>query len=226
MRVRTENLEFQGQAGLIDCAIDHPAGEARGWALVLHPHPLHGGTRDNKVITTMARACADHGLLALRPNFRGVGRSGGEFDQAVGETADMLALLTQFHEGYLAAQAPALREAPWVLAGFSFGTAVAAQVHAGLAEAALAPPRAVVLAGTAVERFRYREVDLPADTLLVHGETDDVVPLAEAMDFARPRELPVVVLPGAGHFFHGRLLSLRQLVRQHLAAVGLPASAE
>lgn len=212
MPARTETLAFTGAAGRIDCAVDWPDGAPRGWALVLHPHPLQGGARENKVVTTIARACVQHGLVAVRPNFRGVGLSEGEFDKSVGETRDMLALVAQVRE-----QHPELAQAPWVLAGFSFGTAVAAQTYAALAEHGDAPlPSALMLMGPAVNRFQSHEVQVPGDTLMVHGEQDEVVPLSEAMDWARPRSIPVVVIPGASHFFHGKLLVLRELVQARL----------
>lgn len=214
MQVRTEILTFRGEAGVIECAFDRPMGETRGWALVLHPHPLHGGTRDNKVVTTIARACVEHGLAALRPNFRGVGGSAGEFDRAQGETADMLELVGQFR-----AQYPDLAAGQWVTAGFSFGTAVAAQLFSELASSSQTTPNLLLLAGTAVDRFRFREVTVPENTVLIHGETDDVVPLTEAMGFARNHDLPMVVMPDAGHFFHGRLPGLKRLVLQNLRAL-------
>ncbi|MBV6305518.1 alpha/beta hydrolase [Candidimonas humi] len=212
--VKPKNSVFQGLAGAIDCALDWPEGEPAGWALVLHPHPLHGGARDNKIVTTISRACTQRGLVALRPNFRGVGASGGEFDHAVGETADMLQLVEQF-----AAAWPAETTGKWVLAGFSFGTSVAAQLYSELAAQGAKVPDALMLVGSAVERFRFREVAVPDDTLLVHGEVDEVVPLSEAMDFARQRGLPVAVIPDATHFFHGRLVTLKQLLLRHLAAL-------
>jgi alpha/beta superfamily hydrolase len=213
--VKPKNIVFRGPAGAIDCALDWPEGEPAGWALVLHPHPLHGGARDNKIVTTIARACTQHGLVALRPNFRGVGASAGEFDRAVGETADMQELVAQF-----AAAWPAEAAGKWVLAGFSFGTSVAAQLYSELAaQPGAKVPDALMLVGSAVERFRFREVTVPDDTLLVHGEVDEVVPLSEAMDFARRRGLPVVVIPDATHFFHGRLVVLKQLLLRRLAAL-------
>ncbi|MDQ8031939.1 MAG: alpha/beta hydrolase [Bordetella sp.] len=212
MPARTDIVSFTGAAGRIECALDWPDDTPRGWALVLHPHPLQGGARDNKVVTTIARACVQHGLLAVRPNFRGVGGSEGEFDKAVGETEDMLGLIDQ-----VLAQQPELAGLPWVLGGFSFGTSVAAQVYATLADQDGARlPAAIMLMGPAVGRFQFREVQLPEDALLVHGEADEVVPLAEAMDWVRPRGVPLVVIPGASHFFHGKLLSLRTLVQARL----------
>lgn len=211
MQARTEILTFRGEAGAIECAVDRPAGQARGWALVLHPHPLHGGTNNNKVVTTIARACVEHGMIALRPNFRGVGASEGEFDHARGETSDMLALVEQFQADH----AHDVR-GPWFMAGFSFGTSVAAQLYSELSARSQRTPDRLMLTGTAVERFRFREVSVPDDTVLIHGEADEVVPLEEAMAFARGHGLPMVVMPDAGHFFHGRLLVLRRLVQQSL----------
>lgn len=212
MSARTETQAFVGAAGRIDCAVDWPADTPQGWALVLHPHPLQGGARENKIVTTIARACVQHGLVAVRPNFRGVGESDGVFDKSAGETVDMLALVAQMRERY-----PELATAPWVLAGFSFGTAVAAQVYDGLAQAQDDTlPVALMLMGPAVNRFQAHEVQVPDDTLMVHGEQDEVVPLSEALDWARPRSIPVVVVPGASHFFHGKLLVLRKLIQDRL----------
>jgi alpha/beta superfamily hydrolase len=212
MSARTEIVEFIGQAGRIDCAVDWPEGSPRGWALCLHPHPLHEGTRDNKVVTTVARACVQQGLVALRPDFRGVRASEGTFDKAVGETADMRDLVAQWLERH-----PELAGMPWALSGFSFGTAVAAQLDGTLADEGLPRPAALILAGTAVWRFQFREVTLPDDTLIVHGEQDEVVPFSELLDWTRDRSVPVVVIPGATHFFHGKLLLLKQLVLARLS---------
>lgn len=214
MSLRTEQWDCQGLAGVIECTVDLPDGEPLGWSLVLHPHPLYGGTRDNKVVTTIARTCVQHGLLCVRPNFRGVGRSAGSFDQAVGETADMVQCVAQVLQRW-----PALAARPWALAGFSFGSAVAALLRAELADRGTTLPARLALVGCAVERFRYRALAMPADTLLVHGEMDEVVPLAEAMQFARAWQLPVTVVPDASHFLHGKLLILRQIIDGWLAGL-------
>ncbi|HEY9281055.1 MAG TPA: alpha/beta hydrolase [Eoetvoesiella sp.] len=214
MSNHTEKASFQGAAGLIDCAFEWPDGTPKGWALVLHPHPLHGGARDNKIVTTIARACVQRGLVAVRPNFRGVGASAGEFDRGVGETADMHELVKQFTNAY-----PQEAAGKWVLAGFSFGTSVAAQLYSVLAEQGAKVPDTLMLVGSAVERFKFREIAVPDDTLLIHGEVDEVVPLSEAMDFARARDLPMVVVPDASHFFHGKLIALRQLIQLRLVAM-------
>lgn len=206
-----KNVVFQGLAGPIDTIVDWPAGDPQGWALVLHPHSLQGGTRDNKVVTTIARACVQDGLVAVRPNFRGVGESAGTFDHAQGETADMLALVQQFGAEY-----PEAAAGKWLLGGFSFGTAVAAHVYQTLAGQQAVLPDAVVLAGAAVGRFSGDDIQLPPHTILIHGEEDDVVPLEETMVLARKADLPVVVVPNAGHFFHGKLPILKDLVEQRL----------
>ena len=214
MPPRTETISFDGLAGLIDCALDWPEGEPTGWALVLHPNPAQGGTRDNKVVTTIASACVQRGLVALRPNFRGIGSSGGVFDHGKGELLDMAALVEQFRVRY-----PEVASLPWVLGGFSFGTSIAVQLYAKWERLEKNLPNIVVLAGSAAMRFRHSEVKAPEDALVIHGEVDEVVPLSEVMDWARPLGMPIVVIPEAGHFFHGKLLILRQLVQTRLQAL-------
>ena len=211
---RTETVTFDGETGVIDCAMDWPADTPRGWALVLHPNPAQGGTRDNKVVTTISRACVQHGLVAVRPNFRGIGQSAGAFDEGRGETDDMARLVEQFQACY-----PELVAGAWVLGGFSFGTCVGAQLYAKLKASERVIPTMVIWAGSAVLRFQHGDVDAPADALVVHGENDDVVPLEEVMRWARPIDMPVVVIPNAGHFFHGKLLILRQLVQTRLKSL-------
>ena len=214
MPAYTETTTFDGLAGVIDCALDWPEGAPTGWALVLHPNPAQGGTRDNKVVTTIARACVQHGLLAIRPNFRGIGSSGGTFDHGKGELLDMAALVEQFRVRY-----PEIAAMPWVLGGFSFGTSIAVQLYAQWDRLGKNLPNIVMLTGSAAMRFRHSEVKAPEDALVIHGEVDEVVPLSEVMDWARPLGMPVVVIPEAGHFFHGKLLILRQLVQTRLQAL-------
>ena len=214
MPAYTETTTFDGLAGVIDCALDWPDGTPTGWALILHPNPAQGGTRDNKVVTTIARACVQHGLLAIRPNFRGIGDSGGAFDHGKGELLDMAALVEQFRVRY--SEIAAL---PWVLGGFSFGTSIAVQLYAKWDRLQKNLPNIVVLTGSAAMRFRHSDVKAPEDALVIHGEVDEVVPLAEVMDWARPLGMPIVVIPEAGHFFHGKLLILRQLVQTRLQAL-------
>lgn len=211
MAIRTEKVFFDGEQGPIECAIDWPDEPIQGWALCLHPHPLYEGANTNKVVTTISRACNQQGLVAIRPNFRGVGGSVGEFDHSQGETVDMLLLLEQFAQQY-----PDIAQQPWVLSGFSFGTAVAVQLYMERQDRHLSLPKQVILAGPAAWRFLYRDVQLPENTLLVHGEKDEVVPIQEAYDWLAPMNLPLLVIPAAGHFFHGKLVLLKKIVQSTL----------
>ncbi len=207
MNAQTELLQVEGPAGVLEAAIDRCAGAEVGTAVIAHPHPLFGGTMTNKVVQTLARAAVLAGLNAVRFNFRGVGASAGTWDEGKGERDDMLAVIEQL--------APS---GPLVLAGFSFGAFVTS--HVLPAVQAHRDVRHVVLVGTAASRFQVATIapELHARTLVVHGEADDTVPLASVMDWARPQTLPVTVVPGGGHFFHGQLPLLRELVCRHLRA--------
>jgi uncharacterized protein len=196
MNSRTERHTVDGPAGLIECAIDAPSTPAIGSALVCHPHPLHGGTLDNKVAQTLARAFTILGYTSVRFNFRGVGASQGAWDEGRGEIDDALAVMQ-----VLCAPHP-----PLVLAGFSFGAYVASQVAVRLPE----PAEWLVLVGPAVQTLDVAPAT--AGSLVIQGELDDVVPLAAVLDWARPQALPVTVVPGAGHFFHGQLPLLKHIV--------------
>jgi alpha/beta superfamily hydrolase len=192
--------EVAGPAGRIEVAIDEPEGGPAGVAVLCHPHPVHGGTMDNKVIQTLARAFVQLGYRAVRFNFRGVGASQGQWDEGQGEVDDAMAVVTEFRDTKL----------PLALGGFSFGGYVASQVAAQLAGSG---SRArLVLVGPATSTFSMPLV--APNTLVIHGEADDVVPLQATFDWARPQQLPVVVFPGVGHFFHGQLTRLRDLVVQ------------
>jgi alpha/beta superfamily hydrolase len=208
----TERRTIDGPAGALEVALNVPAHAPRGIALVAHPHPLHGGTLDNKVTQTLARTFLALGYAAIRFNFRGVGRSEGAFDDGAGETADALAALAHARARFGRGAEPV----PVVLAGFSFGTYVQTRVAQSVAAERL------VLVGPAVGRFGA--APLPPDTIVIHGEEDDIVPLADVFAWARPQELPVVVFPGCGHFFHGRLPRLQRTIagmwRGHPVAPG------
>lgn len=214
MNAGTRTLLVDGPAGVIDVALDTPAAAPIGVAVVAHPHPLYGGTRDNKVAQTLARALRDLGYLCWRPNFRGVGRSAGSFDDGAGETDDLLAVVD--HALAHAASA-GLAQPRLVLAGFSFGSYVQSRVATRLHERGR-PVHRLVLVGTAAARFDGETV--PPDTLVVHGENDDTVPLKDVLDWARRQDLPVVVLPGADHFFHRRLTLLKRVVLEAFGAPG------
>jgi alpha/beta superfamily hydrolase len=191
-----ERYTIPGPAGALEVALNVPSEPLRGLALVHHPNPVEGGTLDNKVAHTLAKTLFALGYAAVRFNFRGVGASEGAFDAGEGETADALAALAHGRER--------VGDLPVVLAGFSFGGFVAARV------AKLVAPERVVLVGPAVRRFPVENV--PADTIVIHGEDDDVVPLADVLAWARPQLLPVTVFPGCGHFFHGRLPQLSRVI--------------
>ena len=227
MNAQTQRLQLSGPVGPIEVALDlPPAGQTpRGLALMAHPHPLHGGTLDNKVAQTLARAWVHLGYACVRPNFRGVGNTAGSFDNGMGETDDLIAVVDQMREQIAPLADMPAAELPLAIGGFSFGAAVAARTAQALQQRGTAIDH-LTLVGTAVTRFSVPPVQgdgiapLAETALVFHGETDDVVPLAAVLDWARPQQLPVVVLPGAGHFFHGALLVLRDwVVRWHGAAM-------
>ncbi len=212
MNSKTQRLRIAGPAGVIEVLRDEALPEAggqplvsRGTAVIAHPHPLFGGTMDNKVVQTLARAFVQSGWTALRFNFRGVGASEGAHDAGSGEAQDMLSLIEQM--------AP---EGPLALAGFSFGAFVTSHVATRLWPTR--PAERLVLVGTAASRFTV--ATLPPEshdrTLVIHGEQDDTVPLSAVLDWARPQSLPVTVVPGVEHFFHGQLPLLKSLVARHL----------
>ena len=205
MKPDTQHLLIDGPAGALACAIDEPASGTvlRGTAVLCHPHPQHGGTMDNKVVITLARAFVQLGYRAVRFNFRGVGGSAGSWDDGRGEVDDALAVIAQQRAAH-----PGLALA---LGGFSFGGYVAAQAADRLAAAD--PVQRLVLVGPATSRFTLPDRVAP-DTVVIHGETDDVVPLSATLAWARPQVLPVIVLPGVGHFFHGQLTLLKNQVVQ------------
>lgn len=212
MNIQTQRLSLAGSAGVIEALRDDPmvppGAVSRGVAVIAHPHPLFGGTMNNKVVQTLARAFVQCGWSAVRFNFRGVGASAGAHDHGQGEAADLLAVVEQV--------APS--SVPLALAGFSFGAFVTANAVATLW--AQRPMDKIVLVGTAASRFDVAPLPPEAHdrTLVVHGEADDTVPLAAVMDWARPQLLPVTVVPGVEHFFHGQLTLLKHLVARHLRA--------
>ncbi len=205
MKASTRRMTLTGPAGVIEAAVDEPHGPLRGVAVIAHPHPLFGGTMDNKVVQTLARAFVQCGWSAVRFNFRGVGGSEGGYDHGQGELQDLLAVVRD--------QAP---DGALALAGFSFGAFVTSHAIESLWQQR--PLDKLVLVGTAASRFNVAALapELHERTLVVHGEVDDTVPLADVMNWARPQKLPVTVIPGVEHFFHGQLMLLRSLIVRHL----------
>ncbi len=204
----TESALLNGPDGAIEVLIDAPE-HVRGIAIVAHPHPLFGGANTNKVAHTLARSLRDLGYAAIRPNFRGVGKSEGTHDHGIAETEDTLAVIAWAHSrwGML----------PLALGGFSFGGFVQTRVAQRLAEG-VTPVERMVLVGLATGEVsgarKYTTETVPKGTLIIHGEVDETVALANVLDWARPQELPIVVVPGADHFFHGRLHTLRELIAE------------
>jgi len=200
---KSEKFTLAGGAGQMEGVIDYPKTEPRGVALVAHPHPLYGGTMDNKVAVTLMRTFVNLGYVVARINFRGVGASAGVHDHGIGETDDMAILHRWMTEKY-----PGL---PVALSGFSFGTFVQSRLAQRLA-AAGTPAERLVLVGTAARKWELAPV--PADTILIHGENDDTIPLADVLDWLRPQDIPIIVIPGADHFFHRKLGHIKNWVVQ------------
>ena len=208
----SEQVLLDGPDGLIEVFVDTHE-DPLGIALIAHPHPLFGGTADNKVVTTLARTFRSLGYATLRPNFRGVGASEGSHDHGVAETADLLAVHAYARQRFGAV--PAL---PLALAGFSFGAYVITRLARELADSG-DPAERLVLVGTAagyvenVEGARdYVTEAVAPDTIVIHGSADETVPLANVVAWATPLELPIFLVPGADHFFHRKLHLIRNII--------------
>ncbi len=204
MAAALQRFSLTGTAGLLEGVVHVPEEITCAIAVVAHPLPTMGGTMENKVAVTLGKAFAELGCVALRFNFRGVGASEGQFTGGDGEEQDMIAVARYAQEQFG-------EELPLILSGFSFGGYVAARAAQRL------KPQHLVLVAPAVGRFAMPAV--APDTLVIHGEHDDVVPLADSLEWARPQHLPIVVLPQAEHFFHGRLTQLRDIVQRHFKGV-------
>ena len=217
MPASIERILVDGGVGRIELALDWPVSALQGIAYIGHPHPLYGGTLDNKVVATIARTFAGLGWLAVRLNFRGVGASIGTHDEGSGETEDFLHLIDSVPQ--LPAVTPRLpAQLPIAIAGFSFGSFVAARAAQRLAASSRAV-KYMVLIGAAAGKWPMPKV--ARETLVIHGELDETIPLADVLDWARPQDLPIVVIPGADHFFHRRLGLLKRLISVHI--LGMPA---
>lgn len=215
MAVATGHALIEGAAGRIEVAAASPAAP-RMAAVIAHPHPLFGGTMENKVVTTLARALSEAGAATLRFNFRGVGATEGKHDEGRGEADDMLRVVDYAREAF--------GELPLVLAGFSFGGAVAvrASARAEFSQLVLVAPgfRRLTEHGMgAAPDPNDPSLGAPgrhthANTVVVHGDLDETVPLSDSIAWATPREVPVVVVPGGEHFFHRKLHVLREIVER------------
>ncbi|MBK9623630.1 MAG: alpha/beta hydrolase [Rhodocyclaceae bacterium] len=204
-----QQIFIAGPVGKIELFVDLP-DNAQGIALIAHPHPLFGGTADNKVVTSIARAFRDLNCITVRPSFRGVGSSDGTHDHGIAETDDLLAVVKWMRESYDSGS-----KLPLYLAGFSFGAFVITRLAKVLAESG-APAKRLVLVGTAagfVTGARsYTTEAVAKDTLVIHGDKDETVHLSNVLAWAEPLDIPVVVVPGADHFFHRRLHLIREII--------------
>jgi alpha/beta superfamily hydrolase len=209
MNKNSHKFYLTGPAGRMECLLDEPEDAdgnkiaPRGIALVAHPHPLFAGTMDNKIVQTLTRTFVGLGYVVARFNFRGVGESEGVHDRGHGEVDDMLFMLDHMQATY-----PGL---PFVLSGFSFGTFVQAQLYNRLVREERLPER-MVLVGAAAGKWPMPPV--PPETILIHGELDETITLSQVFEWARPLEIPVIVIPGADHFFHRKLVPIKNLVTQ------------
>ena len=225
MNSRTKVIHIEGIVGAIEMSIDlpdelknNPSFAIRGLALVAHPHPLMGGTMDNKVAQTMARAFNQLGYVSVRPNFRGVGGTAGVHDNGVGELEDLLHVTewmwtpsswAPFEVTTNQAWVSNVNTFPLVVSGFSFGSFVGSHLVQRLADLGR-PAERLVMVGSAAGKWTLAEV--PSDTILIHGELDETIPLIDVFNWARPQELTVQVVPGADHFFHRRLHCIRNII--------------
>jgi alpha/beta superfamily hydrolase len=187
-------LRIPVPVGKLETVIDDPETSRRGLLLMAHPHPLHGGSLENKVVTTLAKAANEAGWVSVRPNFRGVGMSDGRFDAGRGEAEDMLAVARFVEASY-----PGL---PWVLAGFSFGAYVQHRLRQQL------DARRLILVAPAVTLYEFDPV--PPDTVVIYGDTDELIPPQVMQQWAERQQLATIVIPAAGHFFHRKLKELKQ----------------
>ena len=203
--VELHKFSISGPAGALEGVVHVPEAAPRSIAVIAHPLPTMGGTIENKIVTTLAKTFVELGFAALLFNFRGVGNSEGTFDEGDGEVEDVLAVVRHARQEY--------GHLPLILSGFSFGGYVQARAAQQL------HPHHMVLIAPAVGRFAMPHV--PHNTLLIHGERDEVVPLANVLQWARPQHLPVVVLPEAEHFFHGRLNQLKEIVHHYFTGHAL-----
>ncbi len=200
----TDTAFIDGPAGRLQIQVSEPEGAPRALAVICHPHPLHGGTLNNKIVHQLAKTFTESGAVSVRFNFRGVGASEGRYDEGRGERDDLLAV-TAWARG----RWPGL---PLWLAGFSFGGFIAMDAVHDL------QPQWLVTVAPAVNYFPGQGVSLASvDWLLIQGDADDIVPLSAVEDWLAQHDLHprLVRVEGAGHFFHGQLNTLRDIVKRH-----------
>jgi alpha/beta superfamily hydrolase len=199
---------IDGPAGKLETVLGEPDSAPKGIAVIAHPHPLHGGTMDNKVVHTLFNALLELQFITVKFNFRGVGRSEGSFGHGAGEIEDAVTVAQKIR-GQLSHQ---ITNIPLLLAGFSFGGAV--QLHAA---EKLAPEFLLLVAPSVVNLQAPPVPETTQYALIIQGDKDDIVLPEAVLGWAEPAAQPVVIVPGAEHFFHGKLTLLKQLVFDHFA---------
>lgn len=205
---KSTQILMTGEAGQLEIFVDEPE-QIQGIALVTHPHPLMGGNPQHKIPQLICDVLVAKGFLVWRPSFRGMGQSQGEHDLGQGESRDIAYLAELMQKQY-----PNL---PFVAAGFSFGAHVWAKSFHLLAD--LYRPKQLLLAGLPCGKVRdlidYQTPYIDSDILLVHGEQDDITPLADVIRWATPQRHPMTIMPGANHFFTGYLKSLKLVLDRY-----------
>ena len=217
MPAGTTRTLLDGAAGRIEVAANLPLN-AHAIAVIAHPHPLFGGTMDNKVVTTLGKAFLDAGIATFRFNFRGVAGTEGKHDEGRGEVDDMVRVIEHARA--------TVSHVPMYLAGFSFGGAVATRASERV------DFKQLVLVAPGFRRFTEHGMGeppdpddpnlgspgrhSPANTVIIHGDLDETVPLSDSISWATPREVPVVVVPGGEHFFHRKLHVLREIASRFI----------
>ena len=204
MKSNTQKFFIDGPAGKLEAVLAEPDMSPCGLAVIAHPHPLFGGTMDNKIVHTLFNTLLGLGFISVKFNFRGVGESAGVHDGGIGEIEDVMAVVSTVSDHFHAQH----DDQPLLLAGFSFGGAI--QAHA----AQRLKPQHLILIAPSVARFSAPPViDHTGHVLIIHGDQDDIVPLQSVLDWAAHQQSQsVVVIPGAEHFFHGRLSSIKDVV--------------
>lgn len=203
-----QNFSMDGPAGKLEVILGKPESSPQGIAIIAHPHPSHGGTMDNKVVHTLFTTLLGLEFITAKFNFRGVGQSEGIFDQGIGEIEDVMTVTqiirSQFNDHSM--------DLPLLLAGFSFGGAI--QLHA----ANRLNPEYLILIAPSVTNLNAPAV--PEKTqyaLIIQGDKDDIVLPDTLLAWAAPQSQPIVFIPGAEHFFHGKLIILKQVISRAFA---------
>lgn len=205
----THKLFIDGPAGKLETILNEPKSTPRAIAIIAHPHPLYGGTMDNKVVHTLFRSALELGFIAVKFNFRGIGNSEGTYDHGKGEIDDVRCVVETIRNQYINQSI----ELPVVLCGFSFGGAV--QLHA----AQHIQPHSMILVAPSVENFDAPAPPKNTQIFIIHGDQDEVISLNSVLSWATPYSLPIIVMPGATHFFHGQLTILKNTILQFHFAV-------